>query len=121
MHIHPTISDVTDQQKVITVSGQSDTLPLAFSQIRETDSIVRAESGQIIVIGGLMRNTSRKHVFSTPVLSKIPGIGRLFRSERQVELKTELVILLKPIVVDNDHAWTQLADESLQRVRQLTR
>ena len=121
MHIHPTISDVTDQQKVITVSGQSDTLPLAFSEIRETDSIVRAESGQIIVIGGLMRNTSRKDVFGVPILSHIPGIGRLFRSERQVELKTELVILLKPIVVDNDHAWTQLADESLQRVRQLTR
>ena len=121
MHIHPTVSEVTDQQKVITVSGQSDTLPLAFSEIREADSIVRAESGQIIVIGGLMRNTSRKEVFGTPVLSKIPGIGRLFRSERQVELKTELVILLKPIVVDNDHVWTQLADESLQRVRQLTR
>ena len=121
MHIHPTISDVTDQQKVITVSGQSDTLPLAFSEIRETDSIVRAESGQIIVIGGLMRNTSKTDVFRTPILGSIPGIGRLFRSERQVELKTELVILLKPIVVDNDHVWTQLADESLQRVRQLTR
>ena len=121
MHIHPTISEVTDQQKVITVSGQSDTLPLAFSEIREADSIVRAESGQIIVIGGLMRNTSRKEVFGMPVLSKIPGIGRLFRSERQIELKTELVILLKPIVVDNDNVWAQLADESLQRVRQLTR
>ena len=68
-----------------------------------------------------MRNTSRKEVFGTPVLSKIPGIGRLFRSERQVELKTELVILLKPIVVDDDRVWAQLADESLQRVRQLTR
>ena len=68
-----------------------------------------------------MRNRSSKEVFGTPVLSKIPGIGRLFRSERQVELKTELVILLKPIVVDNDNVWAQLADESLQRVRQLTR
>jgi len=121
MHIHPTISDVTDQQKVITVSGQSDTLPLAFSEIREADSIVRAESGQIIVIGGLMRNTSRKDVYGTPVLSKIPGIGRLFRSERQVELKSELVILLKPVVVDDDHVWAQMADDSLQRIRQLKR
>ena len=121
MHIHPTISEVTDQQKVITVSGQSDTLPLAFSEIRETDSIVRAESGQIIVIGGLMRTTSRKDVFGIPILRHIPGIGRLFRSERQVELKSELVILLKPVVVDNDSVWTQLADESLQRVRRLTR
>ena len=68
-----------------------------------------------------MRNTSRDQVFGTPVLSHIPGIGRLFRSERQIELKTELVILLKPIVVDHDRVWAQLADESLQRIRQLTR
>ena len=121
MHIHPTISDVTDQQKVITVSGQSDTLPLAFSEIREADSIVKAESGQIIVIGGLMRNTSKTDIFGMPILRSIPGIGRLFRSERQIELKTELVILLKPIVVDDDHVWALLADESLQRIRQLTR
>jgi MSHA biogenesis protein MshL len=121
LHIHPTVSEVTDQQKVITVSGQSDTLPLAFSQIREADSIVKAESGQIIVIGGLMRSTSKTDVFGMPILRSIPGIGRLFRSERQIELKTELVILLKPIVADEDHVWTALTDESLQNIRKLTR
>jgi MSHA biogenesis protein MshL len=68
-----------------------------------------------------MRNTSRNEVFSTPILSKIPGIGRLFRSERQIESKSELVILLKPIVVDNGQVWTQMADESLQRIRRLKR
>ena len=121
MHIHPTISEVTDQQKVITVSGESDTLPLAFSEIRESDSIVRAESGQIIVIGGLMRKTSRTDEFGVPILGRIPGIGRLFKSTREIELKTELVILLKPIVVDNENVWTQLTDESLQRIRSQTR
>jgi len=121
LHIHPTVSEVTDQQKVITVSGQSDTLPLAFSEIREADSIVKAESGQIIVIGGLMRNSSKTDIYGMPILRSIPGIGRLFRSERQVELKTELVILLKPIVADEDHVWTALTDESLQRIRSLKR
>jgi MSHA biogenesis protein MshL len=121
LHIHPTVSEVTDQQKVITVSGQSDTLPLAFSQIREADSIVKAESGQIVVIGGLMRNTSKTDVFGMPVLRSIPGIGRLFRSERQIETKTELVILLKPIVADNDQVWASQTSESLQRIRDLTR
>jgi len=113
MHIHPTISEVTDQQKVITVSGQSDTLPLAFSEIREADSIVKAKSGQIIVIGGLMRNSSKTDIFGMPVLRSIPGIGRLFRSERQIELKSELVILLKPIVVDDDGVWTKMANDSI--------
>ncbi len=121
LHIHPTVSEVTDQQKVITVSGESDTLPLAFSEIRETDSIVRAKSGQIIVIGGLMRTSSRSDVFGMPVLRHIPVIGKLFQSTREIETKTELVILLRPIVVDNDNVWAQMTDASLQRINGMTR
>ena len=117
LHIHPTVSEVTDQQKNLTVSGETDILPLAFSEVRESDSIVKARSGQIIVIGGLMRNSRFDEDFGTPVLSKIPGVGNLFKSKRSAERKTELVILLKPIVVDNDRVWTQLANESLNRLR----
>jgi len=118
LHIHPTVSTVIDQEKVLTVSGETDTLPLAFSEIRESDSIVKARSGQIIVIGGLMRNSIQDESFGTPGLSKIPGIGNLFKSTRAIERKTELVILLKPVVIDGDDAWAQMADESLQRIKQ---
>lgn len=118
LHIHPTVSEVIDQQKILTISGETDTLPLAFSEIRESDSIVKARSGQIIVIGGLMRNSMTDESFGTPGLSKIPGVGNLFKSKRSVESKTELVILLKPIVIDSDDDWAQMAGESLQRVTQ---
>lgn len=118
LHIHPTVSEVSDQQKILTVSGETDTLPLAFSEIRESDSIVKARSGQIIVIGGLMRNSMTDESFGTPMLSKIPGVGNLFKSRRSVERKTELVILLKPIVIDGDDTWMQMAGDSLQRIRQ---
>lgn len=117
LHIHPAVSEVTDQEKRLTVSGETDTLPLAFSQIRESDSIVKARSGQIIVIGGLMRNSSIDEDFKTPVLSSIPGLGNLFKSTRAVERKTELVILLKPIVVDSDKVWSEVAGESLERIQ----
>jgi len=117
LHIHPTVSEVTDQQKVVTVSGQTDTLPLAFSETRESDSIVKAKSGQIIVIGGLMKRSMRSEVFGTPILRHIPGVGKLFQSTREVETKTELIILLKPIVAENDDVWTADTSESLQRLR----
>ncbi len=117
LHIHPTVSEVRDQQKILTVSGETDTLPLAFSEIRESDSIVKARSGQIIVIGGLMRSSMVDESFGTPGLSRIPGIGNLFKSRRAVERKTELVILLKPVVIDGDETWTRMADESLQRIK----
>jgi len=117
LHIHPTVSEVVDQEKMLTIAGETDTLPLAFSEVRESDSIVKARSGQIIVIGGLMRNSTKEEVFSTPVLGRIPGLGALFRSERQITRKTELVILLKPVVADDPKAWSDIAEESLERVR----
>jgi MSHA biogenesis protein MshL len=120
MHIHPTVSDVTDQQKELSVRGQTDSLPLALSQIRESDSIVRARSGQVIVIGGLMRQTRRDQDYKTPFLGDIPGLGRLFRSERNQTSTTELVILLRPLVVA-DGDWPQLVKDSNDRVDELAR
>lgn len=116
LHIHPTVSEVTDQLKVLTISGETDTIPLAFSSVRESDSIVRARSGQIIIIGGLMRNSYRTETFSTPVLGRLPGIGRLFRSERKVQRKTELVIMLRAIVVEDGKVWTDMASAALKRI-----
>jgi MSHA biogenesis protein MshL len=119
LHIHPTVSEVTDQTKVLTISGQTDTLPLAFSEIREADSIVRAKSGQIIAIGGLMRNSSSRVSFATPVLGRVPGLKRLFGSTRDVETVTELVILLRPVVVDDDEDWPRVLQPAADRLTAL--
>jgi MSHA biogenesis protein MshL len=119
LHIHPTVSEVTDQTKALTVSGETDLLPLAFSEIRESDSIVRARSGQIIAIGGLMRNSARRTEFSMPVLGRVPGLKRLFGSTREVESKTELIILLRPIVVDDDDDWPGIMQPAANRVTAL--
>ncbi len=122
LHIHPTVSNVQDQLKDIDFGASGEgtvSVPLALSEIRETDSIVKARSGQIIVIGGLMQNSMREQTFRTPVLGSLPGIGRLFRSTRELETKTELVILLKPIVVDDAEGWKELVEEPLERLRQM--
>jgi MSHA biogenesis protein MshL len=119
LHIHPTVSEVTDQTKALTVSGETDQLPLAFSEIRESDSIVRAKSGQIIAIGGLMRSSSRRIESSTPVLGRVPGLRRLFGSTRESESKTELVILLRPIVVDADEDWPEIIRPAADRIEAL--
>ncbi len=120
LHIHPTVSDVRDQTKTITVGKDVNTLPLAFSEIRESDSIVRARSGQVIVIGGLMRNTRRRQDFRTPFLGAIPGLGNLFKSQRNLDKKTELVILLRPLVVD-DKQWDSIAAADTRRAEDLAR
>jgi MSHA biogenesis protein MshL len=120
LHIHPTVSAVTSKNLSVTVSGQTDTLPLALSQIRESDSVVRAHSGQVIVIGGLMTAQNSTINYQTPVLGSIPIVGNLFKSKQTTATKTELVILLKPIVVgDDDEAWTPLVKSGVDHAKRL--
>ena len=54
LHIHPTVSRVVDQQKIIIVGDKEFGLPLAFSTVRESDSVVKARNGEVIVIGGMV-------------------------------------------------------------------
>ncbi|MCP1728095.1 MSHA biogenesis protein MshL [Natronospira proteinivora] len=121
LHIHPTVSQVTDQRKDLTVGGETDSLPLALSEVRESDSIVRASSGQIVVIGGLMQNQMRDETFRTPILGDIPVLGHLFRQTRQREAKTELVILLRPVVVEDERQWDDMTREYQGQIRDMRR
>ena len=115
LHIHPTVSEVTTKVLALNVSGTPSLLPLAFSQVRESDSVVRAHSGQLIVIGGLMRTTHSYQDYRTPLLGDIPVLGNLFKSQQRIEVHSELVILLRPVVVDSDEQWQDLAEEPLKR------
>ncbi len=114
LHIHPTVSEVSQQNKII--AGQS--VPLAASTIRESDSIVRAQSGQIIVIGGLMQTTSGDSDSGVPWLSHVPVLGYAFKQKQQSSVKSELVILLRPVVSD-DQSQIEAMNESLARVKAL--
>ena len=56
---------------------------------------------------------------TTPGLSSIPLVGSLFKSQRRVTRKSELVILLKPVVVEDERTWSVAAQQSLDRIRSL--
>lgn len=116
LHIHPSVSEVNDQTKNITVAGQTQSLPLANSQVRESDSVVRAKDGQVVVIGGLMQNGSNNNKADIPGLGDIPILGSLFGQRSKTSRRSELVILLKPIVVSNDDAWQNYITESRDRI-----
>lgn len=116
LHIHPTVSEVTDQTKSFTVGGLEETLPLAFSTVREADSIVRTRSGNLVVIGGMMKDSSSRSEGGVPGLSRIPGIGNLFKHQGRSNRKSELVILLRATVVD-DEAWRREAEATAERLR----
>lgn len=119
LHIHPSVSEINDQTKNITVAGQTQSLPLAFSTVRESDSVVRAKNGQVVVIGGLMQNASNDNDASVPFLGDIPLLGNLFGQKSKVRTRSELVILLKPIVVSGNDSWQNYIQESRERILRL--
>jgi MSHA biogenesis protein MshL len=112
LHIHPSVSEVTDQQKRITIAGVDQTLPLARSAVRESDSVVQAQSGQLVVIGGLMQTRLKEQQAKTPLAGDAPLVGGLFRHTRNQSIKSELVILLRPVVIEGQTEWARAINQS---------
>jgi len=110
LHVHPSVTIIDEQQKSIRIDGKESILPLAQSRVRESDTIIRAKSGEIVVIGGLIETYKVDSESKTPLLGDIPLLGELFKSKSESMQKRELVILLKPIVIGQDTWKTQLQD-----------
>jgi type II secretory pathway component GspD/PulD (secretin) len=68
--------------------------------VRETDTLVRVRNGETIVIGGLMHDRVNNSTAKVPVLGDLPGIGPAFRRNETERVKTDLVILLTPTIMD---------------------
>ncbi|MBI5007021.1 MAG: secretin N-terminal domain-containing protein [Nitrosomonadales bacterium] len=118
LHVHPSVSKVATVNKSVNMGSVIGTfnLPVPSSTISETDSVVRAKDGQIVAIGGLMRQATAGDESGLPMLSK-----SIFGQTSKVSEKRELVILLKPTVVDSDKDWSDDIARSRDRMNNLSR
>jgi len=115
IHIHPTITDVQEQNKIIALgNGNNLNLPLALNNVRESDTIIRAKSGQIILLGGLMQKIAKQDDATIPILGSVPIIGELFKQSRQSSIKSELVILIRPTVMQHTRDWSAAITHATQ-------
>jgi len=118
LHIHPSVSSVVERRKVIDLGSLgSFTLPLASSDVNETDTIVRVQDGNIVAIGGLMRQQSVSGRSQVPGVGDAPGFGNLFRQRDSSNVKSELVILLKPTIIHSDRNWQEDLAQTRDRIR----
>ncbi|EWC42772.1 pilus (MSHA type) biogenesis protein MshL [Stutzerimonas stutzeri] len=120
LHVRPTVSRVQDQNKSIQLGGADNVfnLPLALSTTRQSDSIVRARSGQVVVIGGLLENRNTNNDANLPWVSKLPIVGPLFQQQSKSLQQTELVILVRPQVI-TDQVWVDELRRSADSFRQV--
>lgn len=123
LHMHPSVSQVTTVNKQFSLGGTSNqvNLPLASSNISETDSIVRTRDGSVIAIGGLMTERSDNSHSKVPLLGDIKGLGKAFRQNGAKGSKAELVILLKATVVQGSESWSEDILAAQKRIQEMKR
>ena len=111
LNLRPTISrkigDVADPNPSLATAGVTSLVPVI--QTREMESVLRVQSGQVAVLGGLMQDAVTNIEDTIPGVRDIPGLGQLLSQRKDINQKTELVIFLRPVVIkdasiDGDYA-----------------
>lgn len=118
LHVHPSVSKVTETQKSFNLgsAGGTITLPLASRSVNESDSIVRVLNGNIVAIGGLMSQDQIVERSGLPGTTQ-SSMGVVVGQRGSSLKKRELVILLKPTVIDGAAAWTKDLEDTGERLR----
>jgi MSHA biogenesis protein MshL len=101
LNLRPTISRITgyvaDPSPDLAKAGVANRVPEV--QTREMESMMRVQSGDIAILGGLMQDSRDNNSNEIPGLSKLPVIGNLFKYRNEASKKSELVIFLRPTVL----------------------
>jgi MSHA biogenesis protein MshL len=95
MNIHPMLTERTGIDRVDKSTGNS----VPVLNVREVDTTVRVKEGEMIIIGGLIREAKNEQVAGIPAISNVPLLGWPFRYWSTASERTELVIFLTPRVV----------------------
>ncbi len=99
------------------VSTTTSTLDAPTIQNRLIESVVAINSGETIVLGGLIQDTDTDSESGVPVLRKIPLLGKLFSQTNDERLRTELLVLITPRVVGNRNDARNITDEFRRKLR----
>lgn len=120
LHVRPSVSKVTQDDTEINLGETFGTLnlPTARTTSRQSDSIVRARNGQVVVIGGLLQNDNENVDANVPWLSDLPLVGWMFQQQRKNLGKSELVILMRPQVITED-VWLNEIQKSAEAFKEL--
>ena len=114
LNIRPTISRILRFVRAPAVQiNEFDTeefLEVPEIQVREMESVLRVASGNTAVIGGLMQDSAEEESSGVPGLHDVKGFGLLFGTRSRRYVKTELVIFLRPRIIDNASLDTSLQD-----------
>jgi MSHA biogenesis protein MshL len=120
LHVHPSVTAVTEKSKQIDLGSVGNyRLPLASSSVNESDTLVRLQDGHIVAIGGLMQVQSNRSNSGLPGSTDVPLFSSIFGNKQHTSHKREVIVLIKPSIIRNAHDWevqTQRARGALQDI-----
>ena len=120
MHVRPSVSEVSERSRVVNLGNLGNfTLPLASSNVNETDTVVRVLDGHIVAIGGLMKQRQVDDRAQLPGAGDVPLAGHLFKRTNRALEKRELVFLIKPTVIKGEAQWREDLAATDARLRSL--
>ena len=112
LNVRPTITRVNrfvdDPQPELAAAGVTNPVPELL--VREMESVLRLNSGQTAVLGGLMQDNHQVDSDGVPGLAELDGLGAAFRFRRNQRVKTELVIFLRPRIIHTPSVGADLQD-----------
>ncbi len=83
------------------------------------ETTVVVDDGQILVLGGLLKDEYTDGEDRVPGLAAIPFVGNLFKSENRKRVKTNLMVFLRPVVMRNQQSADQLTLDRYETIRAL--
>lgn len=113
MDIQQQVSDAQD------TAANSDTPVNPRISTRSVSTQVAVQSGQTVLLGGLIKQDNAEGVSAVPYLGKIPGLRWLFGSTSKSKARTELIVLITPRVVTNSGQARQVTDDYREQMRLL--
>lgn len=108
---------LTIEQEVSNVNGNT-SVDVTFATRRLTTTVM-ADSGQIVVLGGLINEETQESVQKVPLLGDIPLIGQLFRSSNSRKTKRNLMVFIKPTIVRDGITMSGIAGRKYNYFRAL--
>lgn len=105
---------VSDASKIVDTNGNPSI------STRSVSTQVAVQSGQTVLLGGLIKQDEAQRDNRVPYLGRVPGLGWLFSDKQSSRGRTELIVLITPKVIADGSSARQVTDEYRQQLQLMT-
>jgi general secretion pathway protein D len=121
LHVQPRVNSngnvtLNIEQEISSVPENSASLTPTISQ-RKVKSTISVQSGQVVLLAGLISETQSNSRQGVPILDQLPYVGAAFGTTGKSKVRTELILLIRPTIIRNGADASVVAEELRSKMR----